>query len=72
MRNAWLAIRSVLLWTVTWIHFIPAALVVTVLGMVLSPRAVQPFLRAFCRTIVFLTGARLRVRRSPGSAVDGP
>ncbi len=72
MKDAFLAIRSVFLWTLSYAHFIPAALGITFLGLFLSPQRLQPFLRFFCRTIVWCTGARLSARRSPGSAPEGP
>lgn len=71
MRNALLTVRSILLWTLTWIHFIPGALGVTLLGILVSPQRLQPFLRFFCRNVVRLTGARFSVRRSPGFATEG-
>jgi len=71
MRNVALAIRSVFFWTLSFAHFIPGALVITLLGLFLPPQRLQPFLLLFCRNVVRCTGARFSARRSPGFAPDG-
>jgi 1-acyl-sn-glycerol-3-phosphate acyltransferase len=72
MRDALLSIRSGFLWTLSIAHFVVAAPAITLLGLVLSPRGLDPFLRFFCRNIVRFAGARFEVRRSPGSVTPGP
>jgi len=71
VTNAFLAIRSLFFWTLTYAHFVPGALGTTFLGLFLSPQRLQPFLTFFCRNVVRFTGARFSVRRSPGFATDG-
>lgn len=72
MKDALLSLRSGFFWTLSIAHFVVAAPTITLLGLVLSPRALDPFLRLFCRNIVRCTGARFEVRRSPGSVTPGP
>jgi 1-acyl-sn-glycerol-3-phosphate acyltransferase len=66
MRNAWLGIRSALLWAVSMIHFILAVSVLILLSIFLHPRTIDPLVRLFCRNVLRLAGARFQVTRSPG------
>ena len=65
MKNAWLKLRSVLLWTVTLIHFFLAAPVLVFLAIFLDPKKHDWLQRAFCRRIVFFAGAKVRAVRAP-------
>ena len=66
MKRAWLAVRAAILWIFSLLHFFIAAPTLVFLGIFLDPREHDWLQRDFSRRIVFLSGARLQVRRSPG------
>ena len=66
MRRVLLALRSVLLWFFSILHFFIAAPTLVFLAIFLDPRKHDWLQRGFCRRIAFLSGARVEVRRSPG------
>jgi 1-acyl-sn-glycerol-3-phosphate acyltransferase len=66
MRRAWLVLRSVLLWIVSGLHFFTVVPVLVLLELFLDPRKHDWLQRGLCRRIMFLSGARIEVRRSPG------
>ena len=66
MSSALLAVRAAILWALSLVHFFIAAPSLVVLGIFLDPRKHDWLQRSFCRRIVFLSGARVEVRRSPG------
>jgi 1-acyl-sn-glycerol-3-phosphate acyltransferase len=66
MKRILLALRSILLWVLSGLHFFVVAPLLVFLGIFLDPRKHDWLQRSFCRRIVFLSGARLDVRRSPG------
>jgi len=66
MKRGLLALRSAFLWILSGLHFFVAAPVLVFLGIFLDPRKHDWLQRTFCRRIVFLSGARLEVIRSPG------
>ena len=59
-------LRSTFLWGMSWLHFLISVPILIGLAAVLDPRKHDWLQRDFCRRIVFLSGARLEVRRSPG------
>jgi 1-acyl-sn-glycerol-3-phosphate acyltransferase len=65
-------VRSLLLWAVSLLHFVPATIGLVLLRLVLSSHRLDWLLRLYCRTIVRLAGMRLEVRRSPGFDPDRP
>jgi 1-acyl-sn-glycerol-3-phosphate acyltransferase len=65
MKRAWLAVRSFLLWTVTYLHFFFAAPMLVFLAIFLDPKKHDWLQRAFCRRIVFLAGAKVRGSIAP-------
>ncbi|HUE42626.1 MAG TPA: lysophospholipid acyltransferase family protein [Candidatus Sulfotelmatobacter sp.] len=65
MKRAWLSVRSFLLWTVTYLHFFLAAPLLVFLAAFLDPRKHDWLQRAFCRRIVFFSGAKVRGCRAP-------
>ena len=65
-RGGLLALRSAFLWILSGLHFFVAAPVLVFLGIFLDPRKHDWLQRTFCRRIVFLSGARVQVIRSPG------
>jgi 1-acyl-sn-glycerol-3-phosphate acyltransferase len=66
IRDGLLALRSAFLWILSGLHFFVAAPVLVFLGIFLDPRKHDWLQRTFCRRIVFLSGARVQVIRSPG------
>jgi 1-acyl-sn-glycerol-3-phosphate acyltransferase len=66
MKQGLLALRSALLWTLSGLHFFVVAPSLVFLGIFLDPHKHDWLQRSFCRRIVYLSGARLDVVRSPG------
>jgi 1-acyl-sn-glycerol-3-phosphate acyltransferase len=66
MRQVWLVVRSLFLWTVTWIHFLVVCIFIIAMGAVIDPRKNDWPQRAFSRNILRLAGARYEVCRAPG------
>jgi 1-acyl-sn-glycerol-3-phosphate acyltransferase len=66
MKKAWLAVRSLLLWAVSGIHFGVVCTLLVVLGIFVDPRKNDWPQRFFFRNILRLAGAKFEVRRSPG------
>jgi 1-acyl-sn-glycerol-3-phosphate acyltransferase len=66
MKRGWLALRSAFLWILSGVHFFVVAPLLVFLGIFLDPHKHDWLQRSFCRRIVFLSGARLQVVRSPG------
>jgi len=58
--------RSSLLWALSLLHFGVVCTLVVALGGLFGQRRVDPLLRWMCRNVVWLAGARLRVRYAPG------
>jgi 1-acyl-sn-glycerol-3-phosphate acyltransferase len=58
-------VRSFLLWTVTYLHFFVAAPMLVFLAAFLDPRKHDWLQRAFCRRIVFFSGAKVCAIRAP-------
>jgi 1-acyl-sn-glycerol-3-phosphate acyltransferase len=66
MKQAWLAFRSAILWILSVLHFFIVAPLLVFLGIFLDSRKHDWLQRTFCRRIVFLSGAQIEIRRSPG------
>jgi 1-acyl-sn-glycerol-3-phosphate acyltransferase len=66
MTRVLLAVRAAILWVLSLLHFFIAAPMLVFLGVFLDPRKHDWLQRSFCRRIVFLSGARVEVQRSPG------
>jgi len=66
MRNAWLTLRALLLWTISGIHFAVVCTFLIALAAVVDPRKNDWPQRLFFRNILRLVGVRFEVRRSPG------
>ena len=66
MKHAWLALRSVVLWIFSGLHFFIAAPALVLLGVFLDPRRHDWLQRGLCRRIALLSGAKVEARRSPG------
>ena len=65
MKRAYVALRSVVLWVLSIVHFFIAAPFLVFLNIFLDMRKHDWLQRAFCRRIAFLSGARVKVVRSP-------
>jgi 1-acyl-sn-glycerol-3-phosphate acyltransferase len=66
MKQGLLALRRALLWILSGLHFFVVAPSLVFLGIFLDPHKHDWLQRSFCRRIVYLSGARLEVVRSPG------
>lgn len=66
MKRAWIALRSALCWAAAGIFFLPAVLLLMLLVMFFDPRKYDWLQRMFCRVIMKLSGAKLRVECSAG------
>ena len=66
MKQAWLTLRSAVLWIFSGVHFFIAAPTLVALGIFLDPRKHDWLQRTFCRRIAFLSGVRVEIRRAPG------
>jgi 1-acyl-sn-glycerol-3-phosphate acyltransferase len=66
MRNAWLTFRSLVLWTISGIHFAVVCTFLIFLAIFVDPRKNDWPQRIFFRNILRLAGVRFEVKRSPG------
>ena len=66
MKRAWYVLRSAFLWTLSLLHFAIAVPILIVLAIFLDPRKHDWLQRTFCRRIIFFSGAKIEVVRSPG------
>jgi len=66
MKKAWLVVRSSFLWLISGLHFFVVVPVLVLLNIFLDARKHDWLQRGLCRRIMFLAGAKVEVRRSPG------
>jgi 1-acyl-sn-glycerol-3-phosphate acyltransferase len=66
MKRIYLVVRSLLLWTVSGIHFGVVCTFLVFLGIFVNPRKNDWPQRAFFRNILRLAGVGLEVKRAPG------
>jgi 1-acyl-sn-glycerol-3-phosphate acyltransferase len=66
MKRAWYALRSAFLWIVSLLHFAIAVPILIILAIFLDPKKHDWLQRTFCRRIIFFSGAKIKVVRSPG------
>lgn len=66
MRRLWEVLRSLLLWTASWLHFLIAVPVLIALAVFLDPRKHDWLQRGLCRRIAFFSGAKVAAEMSPG------
>ncbi len=64
--HAFLAARSLVLWTVSLVHFAVVGMLLAGLSLLVDPRRNDRPQRAFCRNILRLAGVTLEVRMAPG------
>jgi 1-acyl-sn-glycerol-3-phosphate acyltransferase len=65
MRKAWLAVRSVVLWTINGIHFAVVCTFLICLAVIIDPRKNDWPQRLFFRNVLRLAGVKFEVKRSP-------
>src|SRR5215831_4672932 len=66
MKRLWEILLSVILWGLSWLHFLIVVPVLVVLGIILDPRKHDYLQRGLCRRIAFFSGARIVVKEDPG------
>jgi len=66
MKRVWSVLRSALLWFVSLLHFAISVPMLIALAIILDPQKHDWLQRNFCRRIIFFSGAKVRVVRSPG------
>jgi 1-acyl-sn-glycerol-3-phosphate acyltransferase len=66
MKRPWDVIRSLLLWTASWLHFLIVVPVLIVLGIFLDPRKHDYLQRGLCHRIAFFSGAKVVAQKTPG------
>ena len=66
MKRVWYVVRSALLWAVSLLHFAVAVPILIALAIIFDPKKHDWLQRAFCRRIVFFSGATVRVVSEPG------
>lgn len=66
MKRLWDVVRSLFLWTASWLHFLIVVPILIVLAVVLNPRKHDWLQRGLCRRIAFFSGAKVVAKRSPG------
>jgi 1-acyl-sn-glycerol-3-phosphate acyltransferase len=59
-------VRSLLLWTASWLHFLIVVPILIAVAVVLDPRKHDWLQRGLCRRIAFFSGAKVAAERSPG------
>ncbi|MGH9785981.1 MAG: lysophospholipid acyltransferase family protein [Terriglobia bacterium] len=66
MKQAYLAIRSTVLWVVSALHFFPGGVLLLLLALFFDPRKHDRPQRFFARNVLRLAGAGVRAQRAPG------
>lgn len=66
MSRIWDVIRSLILWTASWLHFLIVVPILIVLGMFLNTRKHDWLQRGLCRRIAFFSGAKVVTQKDPG------
>jgi 1-acyl-sn-glycerol-3-phosphate acyltransferase len=66
MKRSREVIRSIFLWTVSWLHFLIVVPILIGLAIVLDPRKHDWLQRGLCRRIAFFSGANVVAQKAPG------
>jgi len=66
MKRLWDVLRSLLLWTASWLHFLIVVPILIALAVVLDPREHDWLQRGLCRRIAFFSGAKVVAEKAPG------
>jgi len=59
-------LRSLMLWGLSWLHFLIVVPVLIALAIILDPRKHDYLQRGLCRRIAFFSGAKVMVKEEPG------
>ncbi len=66
MRNAYIAVRSIFIWTVSILHFFPVCSFLVLLGVFIDPRKNDKPQRWLFRNVLRLAGVKFEVKYAPG------
>jgi 1-acyl-sn-glycerol-3-phosphate acyltransferase len=66
MKKAYYAIRSIIIWIISIIHFFPVCTILVILGVFIDPRKNDKPQRRLFRNILRLAGVDFEVKFSPG------
>lgn len=66
MKRAWEILLSLILWGLSWLHFLVVVPVLIVLAIFLDPHEHDYLQRGLCRRIAFFSGAKVVVKEDPG------
>jgi 1-acyl-sn-glycerol-3-phosphate acyltransferase len=66
MKKVYLLLRCILIWLVSWAHFVVAVPTLILVALFVDPRKSDSLQRFFARNIVRLAGVRLVVKQAPG------
>ena len=66
MKRFWEILLSVILWILSWLHFLIVVPILVVLAIFLNPRKHDYLQRGLCRRIAFFSGAKVVVKQDPG------
>jgi len=66
MNRLWDVMRSLMLWTASWLHFLIVVPVLIALAVVLDPRKHDWLQRGLCRRIAFFSGAKVVAQKMVG------
>ncbi len=66
MKRLWEILLSVILWGLSWLHFLIVVPVLILLAIFLNPREHDYLQRGLCRRIAFFSGAKVAAKQDPG------
>lgn len=66
MKRLWEILRSLVLWGLSWLHFLTVVPLLITLAILLDPRKHDYLQRGLCRRIAFFSGAKVVVKQEPG------
>ncbi len=66
MRNLWIALRSIFIWTISILHFFPVCSLLVLLGYFIDPRQNDGPQRWLFRNVLRLAGVEFEVNYAPG------
>jgi len=66
MKRVWEILVSLVLWGLSWLHFLIVVPILIALAVFLNPRKHDYLQRGLCRRIAFFSGAKVIVKEDPG------
>jgi 1-acyl-sn-glycerol-3-phosphate acyltransferase len=66
MKRVWEILLSLILWGLSWLHFLIVVPALIVLAIFLDPHKHDYLQRGLCRRIAFFSGAKVVVKEDPG------